>query len=163
MKTRKWTPRIEALEDRNMMSATPLSVVVPESTAGMLRPAVQKVREAAATADSHKGTIEIQSWSLGASDPSAVTRLKWEKLTVPMTEEGAAGSHALYQDITIPSVEASGPGGGKVSRHDFSLAPAAEPVTLQVKLKDVLITNLLDGSGGAAVRTGYDVAANKKL
>jgi hypothetical protein len=52
MKTKNWTPRIETLEDRNMLSATPLGEIVapaPEPAhIGMLLPAVQKVRAAEA-------------------------------------------------------------------------------------------------------------------
>lgn len=55
---------------------------------------------------SHKETIEIQSWSFGASNPSAaveITKVGTGTLEFHGVQLEAAGSHALYQDVTIPS------------------------------------------------------------
>jgi hypothetical protein len=171
MKTRNWTPRIETLEDRNMLSASPLgeiaapmpepthrvnlrweklTVPMTDGTAGMLLPAVQKVREAAAR----------------------------------------AGTHALYQDITIPGAQddgsaaaGSGMSAGKVSYSDLSITSRAGSGVLKALDEEAAQTRehillarqvgvpaaadavfiAMGRSTEAPVKAGYDLKMAKKV
>jgi hypothetical protein len=78
--------------------------------------------ETAPSAAGHKGEIEIASWSFGATNPGAaieVTKVGTGTLEFHGVQLEAAGSHALYQDVTIPSAA-----GVEVNPNmDFALSP----------------------------------------
>jgi hypothetical protein len=116
MKTKKSTLRMETLEDRNMLSASPLgSVAAPTQTAsthssgGAAGGIVSEGQgygvfqvaetETSTTDDKHKRQIEIESWSLGADETAtAAGKGVWKSLdggqglTVKMKETLVSGA-----------------------------------------------------------------------
>jgi hypothetical protein len=86
MKTNKLSLRIETLEDRNMLSASPLgnvAVLMPEPTPIGTEGGLYRGTTSAGT---HVLYQDI-SIPAGQNDPAPKIVLRWEKIAVPVVEE----------------------------------------------------------------------------
>lgn len=123
-------------------------------TVALLVPAIQKVREAAASPtasqdDKHKNQIEILSWSWGASNPSSIGsatggagagKVKFNEFTVKKTTDKA--SPALMKTV-----------GATKSTLDRKTNHNGQDYYI-VKMSDILVSSIQGSGGGGGGTSG---------
>lgn len=109
----------------------------------LLLPAIQKVREAATrsqTDDKHKETIEIMSWSFGASNPTSVG-------SSGMSAGREASAPAISEVVVTKSMDKSSPmlakgvSKGKTTQELKKQTTHNGDTYYQVKLTDVMVSS----------------------
>jgi hypothetical protein len=182
MKTKKSTLRIEALEDRNMLSASPLgSVAAPGPSVGMLDSGRVGVSAPAGTGTYMKYELENVIVSGATGDPAPKVVLRWEKIAVPVVEEAASGG-IVSEGQGYGIIHGGSSAAGKVQQQDIHfLRDGSTPADGSAKRRVVLVVleaapqdggsaHAIDavfiGVGGATEgqkTAGYDLKMAKKV
>jgi type VI secretion system secreted protein Hcp len=117
--------------------------------AALLLPAVQKVRGAANTADDkHKETIEIASWSFGASNPTSVG-------STSMSSGREASTPSVSEIVVTKSMDKSTPKlaegvcKGKTTQELKKQTNHNGDTYYEIKLTDVMVSSWQTSSGGS--------------
>lgn len=116
--------------------------------ASLLLPAVQKVRGAANTADDkHKETIEIASWSFGASNPTSVG-------STGMSSGREASTPSVSEIVVTKTMDKSSPklaegaSKGRTTQELSKKTTQGGETYYEVKLTDVMVSSWQTSSSG---------------
>jgi hypothetical protein len=160
VKPKKSMPRIETLEGRNMLSASPLGEIAapaPEPSVAMLSSGRVRVSSSSGVASQDDGStaaVKLENVFVSGvqGDPTPKIVLRWEKIAVPVVEEASSGGIVSEEQGYGLAVGGNARVGWDI-RAIEKMHEAAETSYLTVKMKDVFVSGAQDDTLPADGRT----------